>query len=185
MDLNDYDMKGRAVAHYFFDELEKIAVSSKLVRSGAQEAQRRAGELGKQLGLRRFIPFTKSHRAYDAARRRASRLAQAADKRQLSERQAILDRTRKTGRITRQDIAALKKLEEQGAPSGELAAFGRRVRRATGTETAPPPRPNPSMMSDPRVRRAAAAVGLPLAGAGALYAGQQYLNSKQDPYGGY
>lgn len=178
-------MRGRAVAHYFFDELEKIAISSKLVRSGAQEAQRRAGELGQQLGWRRFIPFTNAHRAHDAARRRASRLAAAADKRQLAERQAILDRTRKTGKIRQQDIQALQALKDGGAPSGRLGALGRQVQRATGTESAPPPRPRSGMLSDPRARRAAAVVGLPVAGAGALYAGQQYIASKRDPYGGY
>lgn len=181
--MQQYDIKGRAVAQYFFGELEKIALSSGTVRRAAHEAARRVSELGEQLGKKRFVPFTKEHRAWWASRQRAHRLSRAADAKQLKERRDILGRAESGGKIRREDIERLKQLKAQGGPTGKLHQGAKEVQRTFGADPTPPKREE-GMLSSPRVR-AGLAVGAPLAGVGAVYAGSKYLQSQQDPYGGY
>jgi hypothetical protein len=184
MEPRDYDIKGRAIAHYFFDELEKIGKSGHQARLAAQEAARRAQELGQELGAFRFVPGTASYRKWSKARARAGRKARKADVKQLGEQSKAM-KTRKGGKVRPGDVEKLRTLREQGAPPTRLHALGRSIRHALHLEKAPPPRPSPSPWQNPAVRRGLAMTALPVAGAGTLYAGQQYVKQQQGGYGGY
>lgn len=188
MRLEDYDIRGRSIAHHFFDELEKIAYSNSVRRmyQAASAAEKQQKNLARTLGKKRFIPFTAEHRAFDASQRRANKLSNAAEAQAAKERKALLNAI-KSGKGNQQGIT--KRLEKGPQAVGPVRRRVRTVRRGLGQDAPveniqPAPKPK-GLLSSPRARLAAGAVAVPLAGAGTLYAGQKYLQSQQDPYGGY
>ena len=160
----DPELHGRAVIQHFFSELEKIAWSPRVeaLNAGASAAARGVDDMAAHLGLSRFVPFTKGHRAYfghvgDASRPGAKGTARAA----RQEAKAATDAER----------AAYYKSIEEGADASSVLR-----------QMAQNPDPTQRGMSlGSKALLGTAAVGLPLGG----YAGYQYLNSPPQGYGGY
>lgn len=196
MDMTEYDIKGRAVAHYFFDELEKIAYSRGLrsMYRAARSASEHADDVGKTFGRKKWVPFTQEHRSWWKARGEAADLARKAEARAAKEKAGLLKALErgKVGRETDEQWAArrskiMQKLKQGPQKVGPVQRRVRAAQRAVGGQ-APVENIEPQkkgIFSSPAVRMGATAVGLPALGAAGLYAGQQYLNSQQDPYGGY
>jgi hypothetical protein len=186
MTEQDYDAKGRRIAQYFFEELEKIAFSpvAKKMLETAAKSQGEAVALGKSLGWKKWIPFTGGHRAWWAARGGARQLAGEAEARAAKE-QALLYKQIAKNAKNPDRVAALRKRIEAGPQGLGVVQRGiRSAKRGVGADAPVPtgtPEPTALQKYGPR---AALYAGLPVAGAAALYTGQKYVQSQQqDPYG--
>ena len=198
MDMSDYEMRGRAVVQHFYTELEKIAYSrkTKMLYEAARKARGQAQESAETLGWSRFVPFTQAHRAHyghlgregSGMVGRANQLANQAEAQAKKER-AMLLKALEEGKGNRENI--LKRLQEGPQNLDSPLASGRQVARSAGISSAPvdqeafKKKPK-GFFSSPMARGAALGVGGVGLGVAGLYAGQQYLQSQQQPsYGGY
>jgi len=187
-----YEAKGRRVMQHCMDELEKIAASPKALQlvQAARGAQATAGSGAKQLGLMRYVPFTRAHRAHfghvgtGGGLQGAANTATRTARQRLSQEEKLVMDALARGRGTPQaNMSALQRLK---AAKAQLdAAEGgvrQRVRLATGTEA-----PLPGM--DPRVKRgiqmAAGGTGLLAATGAAGYGAKTLYDRRQEQAGGY
>lgn len=195
MDLNDYELKGRAVAQHFFGELEKIAYSKrvKALYRAAGGAEKQVGQAADALGISRFIPFTQAHRSFyghvgvpgSGVKGRARMLANQAEGQAATERQMLL-KALETGKGNQEDI--IRRLAEGPQQVGAVQTPIRGAMRAAGVGPAieqPSFAGGGSLLSSPLARKAMGGAALVGLGAGGLYAGQQYLANQQQGYGGY
>tara|TARA_Y100001973_G_scaffold91992_1_gene141240 strand:+ start:3529 stop:4884 length:1356 start_codon:yes stop_codon:yes gene_type:complete len=180
----DHDARGRILAQSFMGELEKIAVTQKLlnpqtIRQATRAVARRGAETEKQRAAigywRRKVPFSKSWRA-------DSRLVEGQAKAQKR-----LDRL-----IENQRTAALEQMGRGKAPSREAAATLKATEPSAlggSRRVAPKPKPKPTPKAKPEpapvkpessLNQAARLTGYGVMGGVGLYgAGKYYQNRKR------
>lgn len=160
MDFDEADIRGRAIVQHFFSELEKIAYSNKtralIEASGV--AKKQLDEAPAALGFRRHWRGSDANKAYQGVKERARLAADAA--------------TSQTGRETQALQSALANRK------GDQGAILKRLTDGPTAKQAPTARVDPNAGFK---RKAAIGIGLPVAGATGLYAGQQYLSQPKGP----
>ena len=156
----------------FLDEIEKIAAllnpakeySLRAGQAAVHRLRQNADQLGKQLGKKRYVPFTEEHRAYDAAVQRANR---------AERRFKAVTRKR-----LKNDLRMIQKKPDSAPGRGGFIESAQKVLRGKKL----PGYMNRSQIKGRRQRLGIAAGGTALIGTGALLASSR---KQEQGYGGY
>lgn len=175
---DEYELKGRVVTQYFFDELEKIALSPELIARFAAKRQAQTTARQAATGGRAWMP-TSSGAATRSLASKNARGQKLVDEALLKKRQKALQQVQ-SGRSA--DVAAgtdmLERLKAINAPTNVVGAARRRL-GSTGHQLTPP-----AEGWSPGARLAAGATGLATAAGAGMYGMHKLRQSQQDPYGG-
>lgn len=171
---DEYELKGRVVTQYFFDELEKIAYSNVARRLVAQSgaAQRHLQVAQNQMGMRRFVPFTQAHRTYFGHAGQAG----------SGVRSRAVEAQRTANAQVAKETAALQKAVGKGKGNIDkhlkMLEEGPKLRQQAATAA---PEPGQGWSTG---QLAAGATGLGLAAGAGMYGMHKLRQNQQQGYGG-